>query len=484
MMMRRRNGGMVCALVVGLAAWAVWAPVLAGEVVINTSPRVAGYFAKAKKNQAELLAFLHKMPKGADLHNHPSGAAATETLVAIAMAQNLYFDRELKAFVKEKPVGPYFAPEDLKAAFWNMSEVLESLSLRNNEKSRESGHEKFFRSFFRFGAALPDDLPILKEVMARAASQNIGYLELMTVVSGPEWLEKAEAFRREVERESAEKGKYRPLEVRYIQSLVRTVPPEQFAPQVEEAMRVARENPELVVGITILAPEDEYHSQKYFKDQMRMIDEAYRRAEEAHLLDPAANPPPPKFNLHAGELTPEYATYESMLDRISETIRLGHASRIGHGTSVMWEDDVYGLLKFMRDCGVAVEICLSSSEGILKVAGGDTHPFALYWRAGVPVVLATDDEGVSRGNLTIEYAKAAKWFGLSYGELKWLAFSALEYAFLPGESYFVGGDFNRVRPDAYALVGQSRKAYLQCGLMNDFAEFERKMENVIQEFGW
>lgn len=234
----------------------------------------------------------------------------------------------------------------------------------------------------------------------------------------------------------------------------------------------------------MLQPEDDWTSQHYFPEQMRIIDAAVKRYAEAHAADPANNPPPPRFNLHAGELTMEYATYESMRDRISTTIALGHASRIGHGTSIMWEDDAYGLLRRMRDDRIAVEICLTSSEGILKVAGGERHPFRLYWDAGVPVVLATDDEGVSRSNLTVDFAKAATWFGLTYGEMKWLAFSSLEYAFLPGENYFVNGDFNRPRPDGYALAQCSQKVYLQRQLMNAFAEYERNMERVIDEFGW
>jgi hypothetical protein len=38
---------------------------------------------------------------------------------------------------------------------------------------------------------------------------------------------------------------------------------------------------------------------------------------------------------------------------------------------------------------------------------GNRHPLARYIQAGVPVALATDDEGVSRSDMTQEYLRGA-----------------------------------------------------------------------------
>jgi adenosine deaminase len=84
----------------------------------------------------------------------------------------------------------------------------------------------------------------------------------------------------------------------------------------------------------------------------------------------------------------------------------------------------------MRRRGVTIEIALSSSDLILGVRGKE-HPLPTYLAAGVPVVLATDDAGVSRSNLTNEYFRAAHEHGLGYRELKGLARNALTYSFLP-----------------------------------------------------
>lgn len=454
-------------------------PAWSGEMVAGTNPRVAAYFVKARQNQAELVAFLHKMPKGADLHNHPAGAVYGETLVRLAAEQGLYFDRENKAFTKDLSAGSHFTPDELRETYWKTGEVLEAVSLRNLHLSGESGHDHFFRSFDRFTPVLPNgEMPIVKEVIARAARQRVAYLELMMVAgTDPAWrLE----FERACEEARAEAG--RDIEVRISYPLLRLVDADGFRPQVEAAFAAAAAWPDLVVGVTILAPEDDWASQEHFAEHMAILGEAVRRACALHREDPVHNPPPPRLNLHAGELTVEIATYESMTDRISTTIGLGRASRIGHGTSVMWEDDVYGTLKRMRDCRIAVEFCPSSAEEILGVSG-DMHPFPLYWAAGVPVVIGTDDEGVARSNLTLEYAKAARWFGLSYGEIKWLSFAGLEYSFLPGQSLFVGGNFNHVSPDL-SLLQRSRKAAMQQRLLDEFDAFERDMVGVLDTFGW
>ena len=60
-----------------------------------------------------------------------------------------------------------------------------------------------------------------------------------------------------------------------------------------------------------------------------------------------------------------------------------------------------------------VEINLSSNEGILGITG-NKHPFQYYRAAHVPVALSTDDQGVSRIDLTHEYVRAANDYHLSY----------------------------------------------------------------------
>jgi adenosine deaminase len=56
------------------------------------------------------------------------------------------------------------------------------------------------------------------------------------------------------------------------------------------------------------------------------------------------------------------------------------------------------------------------------------------------VALSTDDEGVSRIEITGEYVRAALDYHLSYQELKQLARTGMEHNFLPGASLWAAPD--------------------------------------------
>ena len=95
----------------------------------------------------------------------------------------------------------------------------------------------------------------------------------------------------------------------------------------------------------------------------------------------------------------------------------------------------------MASRGVAVEHCLSSADVILGVRGAE-HPWGLYREAGVAQVICTDDEGVSRTDLSREYLRAVQSFGLGWTELKTLARNALAHSFLPGATLWERGSMN------------------------------------------
>jgi adenosine deaminase len=99
----------------------------------------------------------------------------------------------------------------------------------------------------------------------------------------------------------------------------------------------------------------------------------------------------------------------------------------------MYEDRPYELLKEMSVKHVMVEVNFTSNDVILNMKG-DEHPFELYRRYGVPVALSTDDEGVSRIDLTHEYVRAAVTYPLTYRDFKKMVRTSLEHSFLPGGS--------------------------------------------------
>jgi adenosine deaminase len=196
----------------------------------------------------------------------------------------------------------------------------------------------------------------------------------------------------------------------------------------------------------------------------------------------------PKVNisLHAGELTPGLVPPEGLRFHIRQAVELGHAERIGHGVDVMYEDNAQVLLKEMAQKHVMVEINLSSNEGILGIKGAE-HPFSIYRAAHVPVALSTDDEGVSRIDITHEYTRAALDYHLSYEDLKQLARTGMEHNFLPGASLWSVADVYTVptsvchsqvpgsdHPSAAckAFLDGSQKAAAQWELERRFRVFE------------
>ena len=133
--------------------------------------------------------------------------------------------------------------------------------------------------------------------------------------------------------------------------------------------------------------------------------------------------------LHAGELWLGLVPPPDLTFHIRQAVEIAGARRIGHGVALAFERDMDGLLAEMRQRPVAIEINLTSNDIILGVRGKD-HPLPAYLAAGVPVVLSTDDAGVSRIDLTNEYFRAARDYGLDYRTLKAIARNALIHSFL------------------------------------------------------
>jgi len=154
---------------------------------------------------------------------------------------------------------------------------------------------------------------------------------------------------------------------------------------------------------------------------------------------------------------------------------------------VMHETDPISLLKEMARRNVLVEICLTSNDLILDVRGNQ-HPLPIYMKYGVPVALATDDEGVSRSDMTREYLRAAEGYDLGYAQLKNMARASLEHSFLPGaslwkdaHSFRVAGACAADSPAKTSLSSSCRKfldgsqrAQVQWREEGEFQKFEAK----------
>src|SRR5262249_20148638 len=334
------------------------------------------------------------------------------------------------------------------------SAIVDALSTRNLAFAGRSGHDQFFATFAKFGGGTQGDQ--VAELVARAASQFVVYVEVMLTLRGSaiRHLGSQVGFDQDFAatrdkllaaglRQEVDQGRHdldavearannvlqcqstqpQPgclLTRRYLQQITRTAPPEQVYAQLVYAFELARSEPR-VVGLNMVAPEDHPTALRDYTLHMQMLGFL------------AAHYPDVSIALHAGELTLGLVPPEHLRFHIRQAVQIARAKRIGHGVDLSYEDDALALLADMRQRGVLVEICLTSNDVILGVKDAQ-HPFPDYWQAGVPVTLATDDEGVSRIDFSNEYWRAATTYGLGYRDLKTLARNSLTYSFLPGAS--------------------------------------------------
>ena len=415
--------------------------------------------AELRNSPPELYAFLYAMPKGGDLHNHLSGAIYAESFIEDAAKQGLCVDTSALSFVRPDAVGQCAAGQQPATnALHDMAlfgKMIDGLSMRDFAPGRESAHDHFFFAFDRFGSVdAEENAAGAAEVTRRAAEQNESYLELMALSGGgavsklgaqagldeanfdatAQKLEQGgmgaavEQLRSHLHAMEHERRATLGCEadgtapvcrvvVRYLYQVLRAFPKEQVFAQVIAGFQLAASEP-LVAGINFVQPEDWRTPMLDYDLHMRMVDYAHGKYPAAHIA------------LHAGELTAGVVPPEGLRFHVREAVETGHAERIGHGVDVMYENDAAGLLREMRERHVVVEINLTSNDLILGVRGKD-HPFPVYRKYGVPVVISTDDEGVSRSHLTEEYERAAIDYGLTYSDLKEIARNSLRYSFLP-----------------------------------------------------
>lgn len=476
--------------------------------------RTARHFESIRKFPPQMLAFLRRMPKGGDLHSHLSGAVYAESYIQWAADKGLCV-HQATTLLSQPPCDQASGQVPVSTALSNQGlyrKLINAWSTRYWQYAGTTGYEQFFDSFVKFGPAHAGRTGhMLAEVASRAAKGRVLYLELMITPDGGAsgligqrvgWdgdfnstLNKlrsngiAEAGAAGVKAiRDAEEEKNRLLKcdtsqadagcsvtIRYIAQVARAAALGPVFAQMVTGFALANDPNSKVVGVNLVQPEDWLLSMQNFTLHMEMLGFLRSLYPKAHIA------------LHAGELAPGMVPPEGLTFHIRESIMKGHAERIGHGTTVMNEEDPYGLLREMARRNVMVEICLTSSDTILGIRR-EQHPLATYLQYGVPVALATDDEGVSRSEISREYLKAAEDHGLGYGQLKKMARNSLHYAFLPGASLWA--DARRFTPAAQCtreirtggstseackrFLAASEKARLQWKLEEEFKSFENQ----------
>ncbi len=457
------------------------------------------YQAALHQGSLAVQAFLAEFPKGADLHFHLGAGVYAETLIRVAAEDKVCIDPAKAEFARNEqgktlrePCAPPLVPaselngSSLTPAQQDLYDhVVDAFSMRNFVPTPGySGHDQFFSTFDRFGGLDKSHTgQWIDEITRRADAENNQYLELMhTPVFGhaariahelgfnSDLVQMRQALldhglrdeiaadREEVKAAIESRNRIQHcgtpqaaracrVQVRFIYQVLRAFSPEQVFAQTllgfETVQQAIEQDSDDWVGINFVQPEDYMIAMRDYTLHMKMI-------EYLHGLYPKVH-----ITLHAGELAPGMVPPEGMKFHIRQAVEIGYAERIGHGVAVMYEDDAAGLLKEMAKKHVMVEINLSSNEGILGITG-NRHPFDYYRAARVPVALSTDDQGVSRIDLTHEYVRAANDYHLSYQDLKQLARTGMEHDFLPGDRLWAA-------PDAFTTPGNDCKGQILGG---------------------
>jgi hypothetical protein len=504
-----RLAAIVCILTVLCLAQISWAQ---SELEKNEQ-RAAKYFESVRHQPGLLLAFLQQMPKGGDLHVHLAGAIYAESMIDWASENALCVDRSTSKLIRAAcdSCEPYKVKPSVRCAYQDhilYDQLVDAWSMRNWHREEESGHDHFFATFEKFGPALEKHIgEAFAEVASRAAADHLQYVELMNTSDGAQaailgskvgWdddfsklrdkllaggmadvvasvrsqLDSDEARKKELLHcGTAQAAPGCEVTIHYLYQVLRGLPREQVFAQILLGFELSKADPRFV-GFNLVMPEDYYVPMHDFDLHMRII-------EALHKFYPATH-----VSLHADELALGLVPPEGMRFHIRESIERGGAERIGHGVAVMSEDDPIALLQEMARKNVLVEICLTSNDVILGVSG-DGHPLPVYMKYGVPVALATDDEGVSRGDMTHEYLRAVETYGLSYADLKRIARASLEHSFIPGRSVWQKSESSVAvceldlrkpespSPPCKALLENSERARVQWQLEKAFAEFEK-----------
>jgi adenosine deaminase/adenosine deaminase CECR1 len=458
--------------------------------------------------------FVQRMPKGGDIHTHLSGAVYAEHYLEWAAMDGYCVDTVAIKLVLPQNCGqaPNYIPvRDLVKRTDLYDALINRWSLRYPAFTGKSGHDQFFQAFDGFDLISSSPTrrgDMVAEVANHAAAQHVSYLELLLTTQGSatqqlarslSWNSNLAEQRRQllaqgllplvtkgrqeldqIEHQTAAKlgcGTANPqpgcrVTIRFLQQTTRLKSPAEVFAQFVYAFELAKTDPR-VVGINLVAPEDHPVALRDYTLQMEML--KFLRSQT----------PGVKVSLHAGELTLGLVPLNDLRFHIRQAVEIAHADRIGHGVDIFYEENPLALMKTMQQRGVLVEICLTSNETILNVQG-QNHPFPLYWAAGVPVTLASDDEGISRVDLSHEYQLAVLRYGFKYGDLKRLARNSLEYSFLTGQSLWQSPQFTTVvvacandspgaatpSKDCAAWLKQSDRAQRQWQLEADLAEFE------------
>ena len=435
------------------------------EIRQNREMTAAFYRSLVEQEQpdiAKLNLFVTAMPKGGDLHHHYSGSIYAETYLEWVRKKGWLIDEctlKIVESISDTTCKPLTVDEVISAGptYRKLLSLWSDKDFGNHIHRTPPPDEKFFNTFGFFGPIADDFVPIgLSILKKRALEENVSYIETMLSqvgVNSSKFFSDTDRGRINGNltdaRSQAEVDRVLDQVVeKYVQSKEFNTRINQFVSIVHSnhegidddffmmryqtyAVRVldplsvftdllsgylAADRSALIVGVNIVAPENNYIALRDYTLHMQMYNYLLRKYPSVNRA------------LHAGELTLGMVRPINLNFHIREALEIARAQRVGHGVDLPYEEDSIDLLAKLKADAV-IEINLTSNQFILGVEG-NAHPYLIYSSYGVPLVISTDDSGVSRNNLSNEYMLLASRYRPAYETIKEYVYNSIEYAFL------------------------------------------------------
>ncbi|MGZ3184476.1 MAG: adenosine deaminase [Telluria sp.] len=416
---------------------------------------------------AELTMFFTQMPKGGDLHHHYSGAIYAEQYLDWVDKMGFCVNKQTYRIETDKAVVEtqralkladktcLTTQEMLRddASYREMLQRWSSKDFYNHGADQPPPDRQFFDTFGYFGPVSNSNFNEgLMTLKRRAIEENVEYIETMFKMAPPNaddasWDAAVLAASSDAALDAQLQGMSDALDkdagfnarmtdfvntvkaasagidddkftMRYQTYVVRLLPPSMVFSSMVGAFKSAQNSNGLIVGVNIVGAENNAVSMRDYTLHMKMFRFLHKKYPGVNLA------------LHAGELSLGMVAPEGLKFHIQQALDIGGARRIGHGIDLAHEADPLAIMQEMKAKGIPVEINLTSN-GFINGISGENHPVTIYRKYGVPYVISTDDEGVTRHNLSHEYVLFASRYKPSYAEVKRASYNGIRYSFLP-----------------------------------------------------
>lgn len=405
---------------------------------------------------SEFYQYLYRLPKGGNLHLHEYQTLDRRIfLQSIVNSEDYDFlyicdqisCQEKKYFLtffhgKSSPIGW----TKVKDSNWTIDQIVEKTTLigilnhlktpldPTDTESRwnlatQSGVFSFYADLVKYNRTR---LKYLQLVLDQALDENVQLVELRRGFFGNLFYFDANGTKVSIPikdelnqliefKKAYLKNNSKLIDFHFILYNVRRSSKDEIEMKAHELIELHRTYPELIRGYDMVGDEDRGHTLLYHHQNLiQLYNYSQLNNETFHFFFHAGETNWPEEHLPS-HIDDGVSTFENIYDAL-----LLRTRRIGHGLSLAKRPDLY---PYIRQENIAIEVCPASNQILGYVADLRNHPGIVYYRSGIPIVLAGDDPGSFGYNqLTVDFYLSTMAWGLNLADLKQLAWNSIEFS--------------------------------------------------------